>query len=77
MDAVEEERQARRAEDRAQNHIDKPNHHYHYYPLLQNIPPVPVWNRGRGERHLLPLPYIIFNNLPYHPSKYPFCSCLE
>ena len=62
MDPVEEERQARRAEDRAQHH------HYHLHPLLQNIPPAPVWNRGRGGRHHLPLPHIIPNNLLYHPS---------
>jgi len=68
MDPVEEERQARRAEDRAQHHIDNPNHHHHFYPLLQNIPPAPVWNRGRGGRHHLPLPHIIPNNLPHHPS---------
>jgi len=52
MDPVEEERQARRAEDRAQHHIDNLNHHYHH-PLLQNIPPAPVWNRGRRGRHHL------------------------
>jgi len=35
MDAVEEECQARRAEDRAQHYIDNPNyHHHHHYPLL-------------------------------------------
>ena len=38
MDPAEEERQARRAEERAQR-----------YALLQNIPPAPVWNRGRGR----------------------------
>ena len=71
MDVVEEEHQARRAEDRAQHHINNPNHyHYHLHPLLQNIPPAPVWNRGRRRRrrHYLPLPHIIPNNFPYYPS---------
>ena len=69
MDAIEEEHQARRAEDRAQYHIDNPNHHHHHHhPLLQNIPPAPVWNRGRRGRSYLPLPHIIPNNLPHHPS---------
>ena len=68
MDPVKEEHQARKAEDRAQHHIDNPNHHHLLHPLLQNIPPVPVWNRGRGGRCHLPLPHIIPNNLPYHPS---------
>jgi len=36
MDPVEEECQARRAEERAQR-----------YALLQNVPPAPVWNRDR------------------------------
>ena len=62
MDPVEEEHQARRAEDRAQHH------HHHHHPLLQNIPPAPVWNRGREGRRHLPLPHIIPNNLPHHPS---------
>jgi len=47
MNSVEEEHQARRAKDKAQHHIDNPNHHHH--PLLQNIPLAPVWNRGRGR----------------------------
>jgi len=69
MDTVKKERQARRAEDRAQHHIDNPNHHHHHlHSLLQNISPAPIWNRGRRERHYLPLPYIIPNNLPHHPS---------
>jgi len=69
MDVVEEERQARRAENRAQHHIDNPNHHhYHLHPLLQNIPPVLVWNRGRRGRRYLPFPHIIPNNLSYYPS---------
>ena len=68
MDSVEEECQARRAEDRAQHHIDNPNYHYHLHPLLQNIPPAPVWNRGRRERRYLPLLHIIPNNLPHYPS---------
>jgi len=38
MDPVEEEHQARRAEKRAQQ-----------YALLQNVPPVLVWNKGRGK----------------------------
>ena len=66
MDAVEEEHQARRAEDRAQHHIDNPNHYHHLHPLLQNIPPAPVWNRGREERHHLPLSHIIPNDLPHY-----------
>ena len=41
MDPVEEERQARRAEKRAQRYVVP--------ALLQNIPPAPVWNRGRGR----------------------------
>jgi len=53
MDSVEEEYQARRAEDRARHHIDNPNYHHHYHPLLQNIPLAPVWNKGReGRCHL-------------------------
>jgi len=69
MDTVKKERQARRAKDRAQHHIDNPNHHHHHlHSLLQNISPAPIWNRGRRERHYLPLPYIIPNNLPHHPS---------
>ena len=48
MDPVEEERQARRAKERAQR-----------YALLQNVPPAPVWNRGRdrgGRRfHMTPV----------------------
>ena len=45
MDPAEEECQARRAEERAQR-----------YALLQNIPPPPVWNRGRerGRFHMTP-----------------------
>ena len=38
MDPVKEECQARRAEERAQR-----------YTLLQNVPPAPVWNRGRDR----------------------------
>jgi len=38
MDPAEEECQARRAEERAQQ-----------YALLQNVPSAPVWNRGRGR----------------------------
>jgi len=38
MDPAEEERQARRAEERAQQ-----------YALLQNVPSASVWNRGRGR----------------------------
>ena len=69
MDSVEEECQARRAKDRAQHHIDNPNHyHYHLHPLLQNISPALVQNRGRRERYYLPLLHIIPNNLPHHPS---------
>jgi len=69
MDPVEEEYQARRAEDRAQHNIDNPNHHHHHlHPLLQNISPTPVWNRGKRGRRYLPLPHIISNNLPHHPS---------
>ena len=66
MDAVEEECQARKAEDRAQHYIDNPNYHHHH-PLLQNISPAPVWNRGREERRYLPLLYIIPNNFPHYP----------
>jgi len=50
MDPVEEERQARRAEERAQR-----------YALLQNVPPTPVWNRDRGrerKRFYLALVYV-------------------
>jgi len=68
MDPVEEERQARRAVDRARHYIDNPDHHHHHHhPLLQNIPPAPVWNRGRGRCHHLPLPHINPNNLPHYP----------
>jgi len=38
MDPVEEEHQARRAEELAQQYIVP--------TLLQNVPPAPVWNRG-------------------------------
>jgi len=41
MDAVKEERQARRAEERAQRYVVP--------ALLQNVPLAPVWNRGRGR----------------------------
>ena len=41
MDPAEEERQTRRAEERAQRYVVP--------ALLQNIPPPPVWNRGRGR----------------------------
>ena len=67
MDSVEEEHQARRAGDRARHHIDNPNYHYYHYPLLQNIPPDPVWNRGRGRRCHLPPPHINSNNPPHYP----------
>jgi len=56
MDSVEEECQARKAEDRAQHHINNPNYHYYLYPLLQNIPLALVWNRGRkGKCYITPL----------------------
>ena len=61
MDSVEEECQARRAEDRAQHHIDNPNYHYHLHPLLQNIPPALVWNRGRGGRRYITPLYVLAN----------------
>ena len=67
MDSVEKECQARRAEDRAQHHIDNPNYYHYLHPLLQNIPPTSVWNRGRGGKHHLPISHIIPNNIPYHP----------
>jgi len=38
MDSIEEECQARRAEERAQRYVVP--------TLLQNVPPAPVWNRG-------------------------------
>ena len=41
MDPAEEERQARRAEERAQQYVVP--------ALLQNIPSAPIWNRGRGR----------------------------
>jgi len=68
INSVEEECQARRAEDKAQHHIDNPNyHHHHHHLLLQNISPASVWNREkRGRRHLS-LPHIIPNNIPYYP----------
>ena len=46
MDPAEEERQARRAEERAQRYVVP--------ALLQNIPSAPVWNRGRerGRFHM-------------------------
>jgi len=48
MDPAEEERQARRAEERAQRYIVP--------ALLQNIPLAPVWNREReqGRFHMTP-----------------------
>ena len=68
MDSAEEEHQARRAGHRDRHHINNPDYHHHHHPLLQNIPPAPVWNRGRGRRHHLPHPYINTNNLSHHPS---------
>ena len=49
MDPAEEERQTRRAEERAQRYVVP--------ALLQNIPPPPVWNRGkgRGRFHMTPV----------------------
>jgi len=41
MDPVEEECQARRAEERAQQYVVP--------ALLQNVSLAPVWNRGRGQ----------------------------
>ena len=41
MNAVKEERQARRAEEQAQRYVVP--------ALLQNIPSAPIWNRGRGR----------------------------
>jgi len=61
MDPVEEECQARRAKDRAQHHIDNPNHHHLLHPLLQNIPPAPVWNRERGRRRYITPLYVSAN----------------
>jgi len=54
MDPVEEERQARRAEERAQ-----------LYALLQNVSPAPVWNRrrGRGGRRFHMTPVHVPQNL--------------
>jgi len=54
MDPVEEEHQTRRAEERAQQ-----------YALLQNVPPTPVWNRGRdrGRRRFHMTPVHVPQNL--------------
>ena len=54
MDPVEEEHQARRAEERAQQ-----------YALLQNVPPAPVWNRdkGRGRKRFYLAPVHVPQNL--------------
>ena len=54
MDPVEEEHQARRAEERAQR-----------YALLQNVPPAPVWNRdrGRGRKRFYLAPVHVPQNL--------------
>jgi len=41
MDSVEEEHQARRAEEQAQRYVVP--------TLLQNVPLAPVWNRGSGK----------------------------
>ena len=48
MDPAEEERQAKRAEERAQRYVVP--------ALLQNIPSAPVWNRerGQGRFHMTP-----------------------
>jgi len=48
MDSVEEECQARRAKERAQQYVVP--------ALLQNVPLAPVWNRGRerGRFHMTP-----------------------
>ena len=51
MDPAEEERQTRRAEERAQRYVVP--------ALLQNIPPAPVWNKGRGrERFHMTLAHV-------------------
>ena len=59
MDPVEEERQTRRAEKRAQQYVVP--------ALLQNIPPAPVWNRererGRGRGRFQPTPVHVLQNL--------------
>ena len=41
MDPVEEECQARRTKERAQQYVIS--------TLLQNVSPAPVWNRGSGK----------------------------
>jgi len=51
MDPVEEEHQARRAEERAQQYVVP--------ALLQNIPPASVWNRGRGRGRFQPTPVYV------------------
>ena len=48
MDSVEEEHWARRAKEWAQQHVVVPEN-YQLSALLQNVPPAPVWNRGRGR----------------------------
>jgi len=57
MDAVEEEHQARRAEEQAQQYVVP--------ALLQNIPPAPVWNRGRERERerFQPTPVHVPQNL--------------
>ena len=58
MESAEEECQARRARDRDRHYIDNSDYHHHRHPLLQNIPPAPVWNRGRGRRHYITPLYV-------------------
>ena len=57
MDPVEEEYQARRAKERAQQYVVP--------ALLQNIPPAPVWNRERERERerFQPTPVHVSQNL--------------
>ena len=57
MDPVEEERQARRAEERAQRYVVS--------ALLQNVPPASVWNRDRerGRKRFYLAPVYVPQNL--------------
>jgi len=66
MDTVKEERQARRAKDRAQHYINNPNHHHHLYPLLQNIPPACKGDRSGIFQEIpqLIIVYKIYYNSP-------------
>ena len=56
MDPIEEERQARRAKEQAQQYV--------VFALLQNVPSAPIWNREsrKGKRRWF---YMTPTHVPY------------